>query len=734
VQGPSTGGLVSVARFFDLQALSKSFDSLAYYYFDHPTLVTGSSPPAPLIGTGVSGRFWTTIGLQPALGRVFTEKDDQFNAPQVAVVSYALWQRIFGGDPNVINRQVTLDGKAATIVGVMPPHSEYPSMTEVWTPSHFDPAKWTYRGEGTRFVNVLGRLKQDVSLPSAQADIRSIGERLRTEHPDSDANWQFGSASLRDHLYGGLRPALLILAAGSGVLLLIACINVANLLLSRGSVRAREVLLRRALGASPRRILAQFVTENTLLALLGGGIGLLATFVLLHFLGASLPGRLGRGGTQISWPIAVFTFTLSVLTGILFGSIPALQARRPDLNTNLKRGDTRVGGAAGNHIRTAFISIEVGLSLILVVGASLLAESLWNLINSPLGFQPDHVLTFKVELPWNGNSTAIQTFFDELQRRIESLPGVIAVGQISALPTVDWHLRSNFDVDWKQRTERGDAVNVEDRAIGGDYLKAMGIPLLAGRNFTKADASSKQPRAFVNEQFARQYLPGGNLIGRHLINRITQFEIIGVIGNVRGTAGSVAAPAGPELYFLADPDDPGRSFAVRCSVPPEELVRSIRKQVHEIDSTQAIRDVATLNQRLGDSVAQPRFNMGLLTSFAGIALILACVGIYGVVSHSVTQRSIEIGVRMALGATRRQILIVFVRQAFSAALAGLAVGGACAIFLTRLLSSELYGVPPNHPLTFIASSLLLLIPTFIASFVPAARGASANPVDALRKD
>lgn len=429
-----------------------------------------------------------------------------------------------------------------------------------------------------------------------------------------------------------------------------------------------------------------------------------------------------------------FTFAVSVLTGIIFGCVPAVQARRLDVNTTLKQGDGRGCGAAGSRMRTAFISIEVALSLVLLVGASLLAESLWNLIKSPLGFQPDHVLTFEMKLPWKGNSVVVKRFYDELQSKIGSLPGVIAAGQISALPTVDWHLRSNFDVDWKPRTVHGDAVNVEDRAVSGDYFRAMNIPLLTGRNFTEPDARAKQPRALVNQQFARQYFPDGSVIGRHLINKITQFEIIGIVGNVRGTAGSIAAPAGPELYFLPDDGDVGRSFVVRSSVPPETLVETIRQQVQQIDSTQAIRNVATLTQRLDESVAQPRFNTGLLTAFAAMAVILACVGIYGVVSYSVTQRSLEIGIRMALGATGKQILSLFVLRALVAALVGLGIGGAAALFLTRLLRTQLYGVPPDHLLMFFASILLLLVPTLLASLVPAAKAASLNPVAALRNN
>ncbi len=402
-------------RFFDLRARSRSFDALAFFYFDHPTLIAGSSLPVPLAGASVSGRYWDTIGIRPMLGRAFTEADDRANSPQVAIISYSTWQRLFGGDPGVVHREIELDGKGATIVGVLPPGLEYPRKIEIWTPSHFDPAEWTYRGEGTRFVNVLGRLKPNIALASAQEELRSIGEHLRREHSDTDAIWQFGAESLRDYLYGGAKPALLVLMAASGLLLLIACINVANLLLSRGTTRTQEVALRRALGASQRRILAQFLTENTILSLLGGGLGLLATFVGIRLFGRSLPGRFGSSGIEVEWTIVLFTFTVSVLTGIVFGCVPALQARRIDLNTNLKQGNVRVRGGEGNQVRAAFISIQVALSLVLLVGASLLAESLWNLIRSPLGFQPDHVLTFEIELPRNEKAVVVKRFFDDLQ-------------------------------------------------------------------------------------------------------------------------------------------------------------------------------------------------------------------------------------------------------------------------------------------------------------------------------
>lgn len=734
LRGQSTGALVAVPRFFDLEKRGQSFDSLGFYYFDHPTLIAGKSLPVPLTAAGVNGNFWRTIGIKPMLGRTFQASDDRPNSPLVAVISYATWQGVFSGDPNTLNRRVTLDGKAATIIGVLPPGLEYPSKTEIWIPAFFDPAQWTYRGDGTRFINVLGHLKHNVSLSTAQRELKLIGERLRKEYPNTDSNWQFGIEALRDFLYGNVRRQMLVLMAASSVVLLIACINVGNLLLSRGTTRAQEVSIRRALGASHGRILAQFLAENTILALLGGSIGLLSTYACLRWFGTHLPGRLGTGGFNVNWPVVWFTVGVSMLTGIIFGCVPAMQSRRLDLNTTLKQGDVRVGRTAGGRLRTAFISAQVALSLVLLVGASLLAESLWNLLKSPLGFQPDHVLTFAIKLPWNSKGIVVQRFYDELRSRIQRLPGVLAVGHVSALPTVDWHLRSNFDVDWKPRTPHGDAVNVEDRAVGGDYFKAMGIRLLAGRYLSEEDRKAKPPKAMVNRQFVREYASGGSVIGRHLINQITQFEVVGVVDDVRGTAGSIAAAPGPEFYFLSDEEDPERSFVVRSRVPADQLARAIQEQVHEIDRTQAVQKIATLDELLDQSVAQPRFNMGLLSAFATAATILACVGIYGVISYSVTQRTIEVGVRMAFGATRRQISFLFIRRAILAALIGLLIGGVAALFVTRLLRAQLYGVPPNHMLAFIASAFLLLVPALVASIVPALRAASLNPLIALRRE
>lgn len=738
LQGQSTAGLVGVPRFFDLRARSQSFESLGFFYFDHPTLVAGSKLPVAMKAVGANGDFWKVLDVQPLLGRTFNAQDDQPNVPDAVVLSYAAWQQIFGGDADVIAKQVALDQKRATIVGVMPRNFHMPSGADLWRPAHFDPADWgKYRGDGTRFINVFGRLKPRIPLPLARKDLQRVGEQLQREHSDSDSLWQFGAESLRDDMYGELRPALLVLLSASGFLLIIACVNVANLLLSRAASREREVALRRALGASSGRITLQFLAESTVLAVLGGACGLGSAFLLVRLAASRLPGRLATPGVvAMHWPVVGFALALSVATGIAFGLAPGWLSRKVELNTSLKRGEQSVAGPAANRTRYAFISVQVGLSLILLVGAALLAESLWKLLKSPLGFEPDHLLTFSINLPWNAKEAQVSNFFRNVQQRIESLPGVAAAGQIDALPTVEWNLRSGFDADWLPRIANRPQINAEDRHIAGDYLKAAGTPLLAGRPLTEDDAGKGHMRVLVNQKLVEEYLPHENPIGRHLIVGNESFEIVGVIGNVRGTAGSIARAVGPEVYWPADGDIGvvQRYFVVRSHVPPEELIEAVREQIHQVDPQQAIGNVSTMDDLLDKAIAQPRLNMVLVAFFAGIALLLACVGIYGVVSYSVAQRTREIGVRMALGATKAQISAHFMRSAMIAAAIGLATGTCAALLFTQLLRSQLYGIRPNHPQVYVVSAALLFLPVLVATLRPALAAASINPVEALRAE
>jgi predicted permease len=491
------------------------------------------------------------------------------------------------------------------------------------------------------------------------------------------------------------------------------------------------------LGASERRIQLQFLTEGTLLALTGGIGGLGLTFLLVRTVATKLPGRLGLPGTvEMNWPVAWFAFGLAVACGIGFGLVPALHKNRGTLSVSLKQGESQLAGRAGAWARNAFVSLQVAVSLVLLVGATLLGESLWNLVKSPLGFVPEHVLTFRLVLPWSAKPDAARDFHANVQQRLEALPGVIAVGQTSALPTEDWHARGNFDADWLPRTDHHDAVNAEVRSISGDFLRALGTPLLSGRGLAPGDGISKPPRVMVNRTFAQQYLPDGNVIGRHISDDTGVMEIVGIIADVRGTGGSIAGRIGPEVYFSVDGVHPNtrRSFLVRSQVPPDQLIRTIQEQVHQVDPQQAIAAVAPMDELLGKAVAQPRLNTALIAAFAVLTILLACVGIYGVVAWTVARRFREIGVRMALGATRGQILLHFLGGAVRAAILGVLGGSAAALLLTHFLRSELYGVKPGNPWVYAISIPVLLVPVLVATLRPALRAASIDPLDALRME
>ncbi|HVT97954.1 MAG TPA: ABC transporter permease [Acidobacteriaceae bacterium] len=736
IQGVSTGGLMGAPRFFDVKARNRSFESLGFFFFDHPTLIAGRQLPVAVEAVGTNGEFWNVAGVRPLLGRVYGSQDDEPNAPETAVLSYSGWQKIFGGDRSVIREQIRLDGRAVTIVGVMPAEFNMPSGVDLWHDAQFAAADWkSYRGEGARFINVFGRLRPGVTLETAQADLDRIGEQLRAEYPHTDGLWRFTSQTLRESRYGTMRPALLALVVAAALLLLIACINVANLLLSRATARQREVALRRALGASAGRIAMQYLTESVVLGLAGGGAGVAAAFVLIRGVAAKLPGKLGVPGTvEMNWPVVLVALVIALGTGIAFGVAPVLESRRVELNTTMKQGEARVGGS-GHKLRSALVSVQVGLSLILLVGAALMAKSLWHLLTNPLGFVPEHVLTVSVKVPWDTKDAGIRNFFGEVQRRLENLPGVQAVGQMDALPTVDWHLRSNFDADWLPRMGNQPAINAEDRNVEGNFLGAMGVPLLAGRALTAEDSREKNIPVMVNQELVQEYLPGGNPLGRHLLVNNTPHEIVGVIANLRGTAGAIASPPGPEVYWPADGNGgvAGRYFVVRSQRDPEQLVSAIRKQVEAVDPQRAVGDVATMDELLNHAVAQPRLHVTVVAALAGIALLLACVGIYGVVAYFVAQRTQEIGVRMALGATRGKIAALFVKRALVTAAIGLGGGTCASLALTQLLRSQLYGVQPNDPAMYGAAIAALLIPVAIATLRPALVAASVNPVEALRE-
>jgi putative ABC transport system permease protein len=735
ITGRSTGGLMSGPRFFDIQARSRSFQSMAFFYFDPSTLIAGTKLPMSVISAGANAGFWDVFGVAPMLGRAFTAAEDVPNAPETVVLSYSGWQKIFGGDLNVIGRQVKLNQRAVTVIGVMPQSFSPPGGVDLWHAAQLTSSSWgSYRGEGLRFINVVGRLRPDITLERARSDLARVDEQLRREYPASDGPWRFTIETLRENRYGSLRPALLALLIASALLLLIACINVANLLLSRATARRREVALRRALGASAGRVTAQFLTESVMLALAGGAAGIAAAFALVQVFASRLPGILGRPGTVYpDWNVTGITLFICVLVGIAFGLAPTLQSRRVPLNAALKQGEARLGGSAGSALRSVLVGAQVGLCLVLLVGASLFAESLWNLIKRPLGFEPEHLLVFSLTLPWDTKLEETRNFYNDVQQRLEALPRVLSAGQIDAPPMIDWHLRRSYDADWLPRISGQPAINAETRDIAGDFLATLGTPLMAGRAFTPEDEMMKPPPVLINRALAREFPPNGNPIGHHLLLNGEAHEIVGVIGDIRGTSGSITAEPGPEVYLPSNAGgETHRYFLVRTNASPEQLTDSIREQVYQVDPQQSIGGVETMDNLLDQAVMQPRLNMDVVAAFAVIALVLACVGIYGVVAYFAAQRTQEIGVRMALGATRGNVAWLFVRRAIVPAAIGLCGGIMLAVAATRLLRSQLYGVGMNSPMLYVACALALLFPVLLAALQPAVRAAKIDPIEALR--
>jgi predicted permease len=724
-------------RFYDIAARNRSVSSLAFFYFDESTLIAGKKLPIYVKGAGANAGFWDVFDTAPMLGRVFNARDDVPHAPQIVVLSYPGWQRLFGGDPNVIGEQVTLDQQAATIVGVMPRDFSAPGGVDLWHAAQFVPNNWgNYRGDGLRNIIVFGRLRPGVTPAQAQGDLDRIGEQLRREYPSSDGAWRFTSETLREDLYGHVQPALVALLIASALLLLIACINVANLLLSRTTARQREIALRRALGASGRRVAFQLLVESGLLGLAGGGTGILLAFALTRTAATSLPGILGRPGTiHMDGIVIGIALLISLTTGIVFGVAPVLETRKVQLHSALKQGEARLGGSSGNWLRSVLVGMQVGLSLVLLVGASLLAESLSNLMKQPLGFEPEHLLTVRLVLPFNTRPEVARNFYNDVQRRIENLPGVEAAGQINAPPMMDFHLRVSCDADWLPQVANQPAISADIRSIAGNLLGAMGTPLLAGRAFTAEDQVSTLPPVLVNEALVREFLPKGNPIGHHLLLDGQAHEIVGVVADMRGVSGAITAEPGPAVYSPANADGSWhRYFLVRTNVPPEQVVKSIREQVYQANPRQSVGKIETMDQLLSAVVAQPRLNAAVVASFAGIALLLACAGIYGVVSFFAAQRTQEIGVRMALGATRGDITRLLVRRVMVPAAIGLAAGSVVSLAANRLVRSQLYGVQPDDLRLYLASLLVLLVPLLVATLRPAIRAGKTEPMEALRTE
>lgn len=739
----------SAPEFTDYRQQTKLFEYIAAYYLSGFNL-TGLDEPERLQGASVSAALFPLLGIQPEIGRAFREDEDLLGHDQVAVISHSLWQRRFGLDPSISGRTIVLDGKPVTIVGVMPPSFSFPDPEiQIWKPIAFDPELLTENNRGSHFLTVIARIKDGVTFAQAQSEIATISSRMSQDHRNVYKSTGFSAKiySLQEQIIGDARLALFVLLAAVGFVLLIACANVANLLIAKVAGRSKEVAIRSALGASRARIISQFLTESLLLASLGGAFGLMLAWwgvkVLVQLGPSDLP-RLAE--VNLDPRVLLFTTATSVLTGLLFGLVPALHASRPGLLETLKQGGRTSSERTPRRLRGALVIAEFSLALVLLIGAVLMIRSFSKLHQVDPGFRPENLVTFRVVLPRAKYSTFQQqaAFYQQAMQRIGSTPGIVAAGATNILPFSGFSSDRSLLIEGRPVAPGEPHPDEQLRFISPNYFKAMGAPLLEGRDFTDRDASGTPRVAIVDQSMAERYWPSNSAVGKRIAyagvreNKPEWIEIVGVAKNIKYEG--VDSKDNPQIYLpcyqplFTDINwrMPPLFLVVRSASPIAGAIANIRAEVAAIDKDQPLSDVKTMQQRMGDSVARQFFSMLLLGLFATLAMVLALVGIYGIMSYSVSQRTNEIGVRLALGAQTRDIIKLVVREGMVLAVAGVLVGIAGAAALTRLMATLLFNVSALDPFTFAVVPILLAIVAFVACYVPARRATKVDPMVALR--
>ncbi|HKY03560.1 MAG TPA: ABC transporter permease, partial [Blastocatellia bacterium] len=700
--------------------------------------LTGDTDPERVGGVNVSANFFQMLGIVPAEGRSFLPEEEQPGNDRVVILSYGLWQRRFGSDPGLVGKTITLDGESHSVVGILPARFEFPqrddlllsygfaSQVEVWKPITSEIGELKRRGN--RVLIALGRLRSGVTLKQAQAEIDSVYAAIIERHPNV-SHKSLGLVPLQEMVVGNIRPSLLVLFGAVGFVLLIACANVANLMLARAVARQKELAIRVALGAGPLRVIRQLLTESILLSLAGGLVGSLLALWGIDLMLALSPAGIPRVA-EIGLDIEVFGFTLivSLLTGIIFGLMPALQASRPNLNETLKEGG-RSASIARHRTRNLFVIAEVALTFLLLIGAGLMVRSFSNLQKVDPGFDAKNTLTMQVDLPLSKYPEPRQwgEFFDSLVGKIEALPGVKAVGLTWQVPLGGSDAATSFMIEGRS-TDSEQSPSAGIRRVNSGYFRAMGTPILQGREFTEADRQSPVRPIIINETMSRRFWPDDSPLGKRITVLGASREIIGIAKDVKYTA--IDAEPSPEMY--TDSKLWSMTLLVRTQADPLNLVAGIKREVELLDKDQPISGVTTLEDRVAASVSARRFNMLLLTIFAVMAMVLAVVGIYGVVSYTVTQNTREIGIRIALGATRKDVLSLVIGNGMVLTLIGLVIGFGAALLLTRLMTSLLFGVSATDPVTYACVAAALAVVALAACYIPARRAARVDPLVALR--
>jgi putative ABC transport system permease protein len=733
------GGLTAGA-FLDFREQSASFEQLAAYSENEFTL-TGGGDAERIVAGEVSSALLPLLGVNPSLGRGFSPEEEQPGRDQVVLVSESFWKRRTGGDPNFVGKTIALDDKVYTVVGIMPAGFQFPRKLEIWKPLALDPEEERH-GKQFTLIRLIGRLKEGVALETAEAELNTIFAHRPSEEPGAPATKaRIELRPLHEQLVKDVRTALYVLLGAVAFVLLIACANVANLMLGRAAARRKEIAIRAALGAGRRRIVAQLLRESVLLAVIGGGLGLVLALWGVDLLVASIPADVagsfyGMADIGINRRVLIFTLGTSVTTGIIFGLAPALWSARLDLNEALKT--TAKTATTRSGLRGAFVVSQLALALVLLIGAGLMTRSFARLLNVKLGFNPKNVLTLRLELPRSRYQTGPQRvqFFDRLLERAGSIPGVQSAGAISQLPLSGYSMMGRFAVEGQPPPEPGKGKPIPIGVITPAYFHAMQIPLVHGRIFDPGDAARMPEVGIVNEAFARRFWPGQDPIGKKVGAGCDQTlcrTVVGVVGDIRHEG--LGEEAQPEIY-LPHPQFPlpNLSLVLRTTGDPLAIVSAMRNEVRVLDKDQPVALVQTLDEHISESVLQPRLITTLLAVFAAVGLVLAAVGVYAMMSYSVSQRRAEIGIRIALGAMKADILRLVVGQAVVLVAASLTIGVAAALGATRLLRSLLYEVGIWDPVTFGAIVLLLSFVALLAAWLPARRAAKISPMVALRAE
>ncbi len=733
---PKGFGAVSPANFIDWRRQNHVFEHLEAFSAGSMNLQTDAAPERIPSVVATAGLF-DMLQVRAMLGRTFLADEDQPGKPDVAVISERLWRRRFGGDPKLLGSQITLDGKSTTVIGIMPAMFQFPPDSQerdLWLPFAFSPSHAAVRS--SHFLGVIGRLKSGLEFAAANSEMKQIASRIADQFPDEQKGRSVLLRPLQDVLVGNIRPALLVLMGSVGFVLLIACANVANLLLARASARRREVAVRAALGASQPRLIRQFLTESILLALAGGALGVILADVGVQALVALAWRQIPRA-TDIHLDGTVFLFLLGVcvLAGIIFGVVPAFQNASHDLQEGLKEGGARgtVGGRSATY-RNALIVAEFALALVLLIGAGLLMRSFRALNATDPGLVASGVLTMSVSVPDDkyANDGMWPKFYEPALDRIRALPGVQSAGMIRLLPLQNWGTNGNFGIEGRPTEEPGRRPFAETREISPGYFQTMRIPLLKGRDISNADTAAAPFVALINDALARRYFPNEDPIGRKIAWAGTR-TIVGIVANTR-QAGLDRDPL-PEIYMPAAQRPrslSGMTLVIRTNVEPTSVTHAVEQAIQSVDPAQPVFGVKTMERVVSDSLSSQRLYVWLLGVFAGIALILASAGIYGVMSYLVSQRTQEFGVRMALGASAGDVLRMVLKQAVTLIGAGVLVGLAGAFAITRVLSNFLFGVKPTDILTFAGVSALLTAVALVATYLPALRATKVDPMIALR--